>query len=378
VAGAWVVAALIAAPNVPTAARPFPTTVPAGSVVVVVSPVDMGQISPQLFGSNLLWPYNAEGAFDPLTDNFYPTFVREVRQLGVTALRYPAGITADSFDWLRAIGPHSRRLPNEPYAMQAAMITKRCCALDGPALSTVGPDEFGKLLGETGSVGDVIVNFVTGTAQEAADFVAYMTAPVSKGPSSRPSDAGYWASLRAANGHSAPYDVPYWEVGNEQNGPYQYGWRSGQAVKIGPHIGRCTRWEVATCLYAFGGTTAFFRQTVGTFADDERLTSYSTGRPNQTFFVYFPPVVPRTQTVYVAGQRWWPLGNLAVANSRSRVYRFDPSDGEITFGNGRHGAVPSRGAEITVSYSSGPHQGFVEFYDAMKKMSPRVHICETE
>ena len=378
VVSAWVVAALIAAPNVPTAARPFPTTVPAASVVVVVSPQDMGQISPELFGSNLLWPYNAEGAFDPLTDNFYPTFVREVRQLGVSAIRYPAGITADSFDWLRAIGPQSRRLPNEPYAMQAAMITKKCCALDGPALSTVGPDEFGKLLDETGSVGDVIVNFVTGTAQEAADFVAYMTAPVSKTLSSRPSGPGYWAALRAANGHPAPYDVPYWEVGNEQNGPYQYGWRSGHAVSVGPHLGRCTRWEVATCLYAFGGTTAFFRQTVGTFADDERLTSYSTGRPDQRFFVYFPPVVPRTQTVYVAGRHWWPLGNLAAANSRSRVYHFDPSNGEITFGDGRHGAVPPRGAEITASYSSGPHQGFVEFYNAMKKMSPRVRICETE
>jgi alpha-N-arabinofuranosidase len=149
VASAWVVAALIVAPNVPTAARPFPTTVPAASVVVVVSPERMGQISPEHFGSNLLWPYNAEGAFDPLTDSFYPTFIRDVRQLGVSALRYPAGITADSFDWLRAIGPQSRRLSNEPFAMQAAMITKKCCALDGPALSTVGPDEFAKLLGET-------------------------------------------------------------------------------------------------------------------------------------------------------------------------------------------------------------------------------------
>jgi alpha-N-arabinofuranosidase len=262
--------------------------------------------------------------------------------------------------------------------MQAAMITRQCCALDGPAPSTVGPDEFGKLLGETGSVGDVIVNFVTGTAQEAADFVAYMTAPLGGGPTTRPSEPGYWAALRAKNGHPAAYDVPYWEVGNEQNGPYQFGWRSGAPLSLGPHRARCSEWEVVTCLYAFGGTTAFFHQTVGVFADDERGTSYSTGTPNEKFYLYFPPVVPRTEIVYVAGQRWWAVDRLAIAGPRAHVYVLTPSSGEIAFGGGRHGAIPPRGAKITVSYHSGPHDGFVEFYAAMKKMSPHVHICETE
>lgn len=377
-ASVGVIAALVAAPNIPSAARPLPTKVPEASVVVVVEQQDLGEISPDLFGSNLLWPYNAEGAFDPATDNFYPAFVSEVRQLGVTALRYPAGITADSFDWLRAIGPQSRRLPNEPYGLQAAELTKVCCELDGPVPSTVGPDEFGKLLDATGSVGDVIVNFATGTAQEAADFVAYMTAPFGEQPSSSPSDAGYWAALRAANGHPAPYDVPYWEVGNEQNGPYQFGWRSGSVISVGPHKTPCPSWEVTTCLYAFGGTTAFFDQAVGTFADDRRRASRSTGRPGQIFYLYFPPVVPKTQNVYVAGSRWRPVSDLAKAAPGAHVYHFDPSNGEITFGDGLHGAIPPRGAKVTASYQSGPHAGFVEFYAAMKKMSPHVHICETE
>ena len=41
----------------------------------------LGQINPHVFGSNLLWPYNAEGAFDPATHTFYPAFVNEVRAL---------------------------------------------------------------------------------------------------------------------------------------------------------------------------------------------------------------------------------------------------------------------------------------------------------
>ena len=138
--------------------------------------------------------------------------------------------------------------------------------LDGPQASTVGPDELGKLLDETGAIGTVTVNFATGTAQEAADFVAYMAAPLG-GPSSSPADPGYWATLRARNGHPAPYEVPYWEVGNEQSFPGQYGWRSGQLVSLGPGARSCPPGQVPTCLYAFGGTTAFSSQTVGTFAE---------------------------------------------------------------------------------------------------------------
>ena len=67
-----------------------------------------------------------------------------------------------------------------------------------------------------------------------------MTARNGDQPSSRPSDPGYWAALRAKNGHPAPYNVPFWEVGNEQDGPGQDGWRSGSVVvSVGPHDTPC-------------------------------------------------------------------------------------------------------------------------------------------
>ncbi len=315
-AGVSLVAAVLAVGSgAPSAERPI-SGAPKAAVQVVVGAQPLGRISPYLFGSNLLWPYDAEGAFDPAIDNFYPAFVDEVRRLGVTALRYPAGITADSFDWLHAIGP--QRLPNEPYGMQSASLSSVCCQLDAPVPSTVGPNEFGQLLDETGSVGDVVVNFASGTADEAADFVAYMTAPYGEQPSSSPSDPGYWAALRAANGHPAPYNVPYWEVGNEQDGPGQLGWRSGQMVTVGPHKTACPVQHEELCLYAFGGTTAFYDQTVGTLANDMPSASYSTGAPNQSFYVYFPPVVRGSEEVYVAGQPWQEVQNLATAGPAPR------------------------------------------------------------
>jgi alpha-N-arabinofuranosidase len=87
--------------------------------------------------------------------------------------------------------------------------------------------EFGRLLQQVGAVGTATVNFSTGTPAEAAAFVAYMVAPASRHPSRDPAVASFWAGLRARDGHPAPYRVPYWEVGNEQDNASQFGWRSG-------------------------------------------------------------------------------------------------------------------------------------------------------
>ncbi len=372
-------AALAAAPGTHTAARPITRDeLPPALTEIVVGHQALGRISPHLFGSNLLWPYNAEGAFDPAADSFYPAFVNEIRKLGITSLRYPAGITADSFDWLHAIGPQSQRLPNEPYGMQYTEISKVCCTLDGPAPSTVGPNEFGNLLDMTGSAGDVVVNFATGTADEAADFVAYMTAPYGEQPSSAPSEPGFWAALRAEYGHPAPYNVPFWEVGNEQDGPGQDGWRSGTVVSVGPHRTYCPTTIEQICLYAFGGTTAFHDESVGILADELPSASYSTGLAHQSFYVYFPPVVPRSQIIDVGGAPWKEVPSLTSSGPDDDVYQFIGPKGEILFGNGVHGAIPPEGAPISASYESGPHGGFVQFYQAMKAMDPHAQICETE
>jgi alpha-L-arabinofuranosidase len=349
-----------------------------GGTQIVVEPQAVGTISKYLFGANLLWAYNEEGAFDSTTDAFYPDFIASLRRLGITSLRYPGGTASDSFDWLRAVGPESERLANEPYGMQYTRISDICCDLDGPDASAVGPDEFGQLLDESGAIGNIVVNFATGTTQEAADFVAYMTAPLSPHPSSNPTDASYWAELRAKNGHPAPYDVPYWEVGNEQLFPGQYGWRSGQVVSIGRHTVPCPPSEMATCLYAFGGTTSFSPQPVGTFADELRSASYSTGTASQHFYVYFPPVVPSSVAAYVNGQLWTEVPSLTTASSRAHVYAVTAINGEIAFGNNVHGAIPPKGAKIAVGYESGPHGGFIQFYAAMKAMNPHIQVCETE
>lgn len=345
-------------------------------VQIVVSTRHGPTVSKDAFGANLLWSYGAAGAFDAATGSFYPGFVAMVRRIGITAMRYPGGETADSFQWERAIGPLAKRSANEPYGVQGARLAH--LVLDGPVASLVGPDEFGALLGATHAIGNVVVNFATGTVRQAADLVAYMTAPLSPGADTKASQPGYWAAMRAANGHPAPYDVPYWEVGNEQLVPAEFGWRSGGLVTFGPHGAGCPASEVKVCLYAFGGTTSFSNQPVGTLADELPAASYSNGRANQRFFVYYPPVVRRSETVMVDGVPWRQVASLAHAGRSSTVFSFDAASGAITFGDGRHGAIPPPGARITTSYESGPHGGFVEFYRAMKRMNPQIQVCQAE
>jgi alpha-L-arabinofuranosidase len=100
---------------------------------------------------------------------------------------------------------------------------------------------------------------------------------------------------------------------------------------------------------------------VGSFANTKPAASRSTGAPRQTFYVYFPPVVPKSEAVYVGGQRWSPIQDLGRAGRSAHVFQFNPVTGQIRFGNGEHGAVPPAGDSIRVSYQSGPHGGFVEF-----------------
>jgi alpha-L-arabinofuranosidase len=318
-------------------------------------------INPNVFGAITDWPSNALGAYDAKTSRFYAQYIRLLKKAGVKSIRFVDGNSSRCcFEWQRAIGPVSER--------SDGMVLD-----DLPGLpSTVGPDELGGLLTAIGADGMAIANFDRQSAQDAADWVAYMTAPTSSSPSTDPRQPSYWAALRAKNGHRAPYPITYWDVGNEEDLDPS-GWITGREVSVGTHSTSCT--DTQDCLYAFGGTTAFTNQPVVGYADLTRAASLSTGAANQTFYASAPPVAPSSQTLYVGGTAWQPVGELSTAGPSDKVYSIDDSTGEITFGDGHHGAIPPSGSQITLSYQSGPHDGYVQYYAAMKAMNPHIQIC---
>jgi alpha-L-arabinofuranosidase len=345
----------------PTVTTPTPTTptapAPAPPTTIGVDAADRGPaISAGDFGSDVLAPFDGMGSFDAAAGTFWPSFTAQLTsQVGAGSLRFPGGITAQSYDWTRAIGPQAHRGAN-PVGPAGR-----------PSPSTVGPDEFGHLLDLTGAEGVVDVDFANGTAAEAADFVHYMT-----------DTQGTWAQQRAADGHPAAYDVPYWEVGNEEQTP-QF-WRAGSIVSVGSVAGvNCP--ADPTGLYICGGTTRFAGQSVVGAGDGDRSpgSAISDGTAGQRFRVAYPPV-SGTPTVSVAGVggTWTEVGSLSGQPAGAQVFTLDAATGTITFGDGTHGAIPPAGARVTATYESGPHDGFAQFYAAMKNADPAISVCATD
>ncbi|MCA0318443.1 MAG: hypothetical protein LCH88_10265 [Proteobacteria bacterium] len=321
-------------------------------------------VNPLLFGANHRWVENASGSADPATGLTYPAVVAQIKDVGISMIRYPAGLLGNLFRWERAIGPRDRR------GLQISGLVVAPVPFD----SSFGVDEYGTLLRQTGATGNLLINFGTGTAAEAADFVAYMTAP----QGSPPVNGIDWAARRAANGHPEPFPVAYAEIGNEYE-PFvqtmidQNYWIKGEPVSINP---ACAEHKIA-CLYAFGGSTRFTDQPVVADADWRPATSISTGAPGQTVYARYRPVAPGSETVTVGGRPWAGRSDLAAAPADAQVYAIDHRTGAITFGDGVHGAIPPKGAAIAVTYVSGPHEGFVDFYRAIKAANPAVRVCSS-
>jgi alpha-N-arabinofuranosidase len=344
---------------VPPPPTPTPATPPPATTITVDAADPGATVSPALFGSDFLAPFGGMGSFNDAAGAFYPTFLSQVSQVSPGSLRFPGGITSQSYQWENAIGPQVGRLDN-PVGPNGR-----------PSPSTVGPDEFGQLLDATGASGVADVDFANGTAQEAADFVHYMTDPAG---------SSALAQRRANDGHPAPYNVPYWEVGNEQQTP-QY-WLAGSLVQFNSGAAANCAGIVNTCLYIYGGTTRFSNQAVvlpSATGDRSPAAGVSKGTPGQTFQVQFPPVSSlATPAIHVGGATWTKVGSLATASSTDPDYTLDAQSGTITFGDGSHGAIPPNQAAITATYDSGPHQGFNAFYTAMKAANPSINVCATD
>ncbi|WP_336054327.1 hypothetical protein [Streptomyces sp. CA2R101] len=327
-------------------------THPSAQPQIVVSPQEgKGSVDADLFGANDRYGLNGSGGASPATGSSYPQLNSQIRAAGLHMLRFPAGTMANTYDFTRAIGPQSGRSDQVNGVVHDPE----------PIDSTFGPDEFGSRLEDTGAEGDLMLNFGTGNAQQAAHMVQYMTG-----------SAGQWADKRNANGHHAPYPIKVAEIGNEMNDGDQQYWMTGSPVS---YKRPCSA-EPVHCLYAFGGTTRFTKQPLSQPDDWRTKAGTSSGAAGQTFVARYAPVVAKSVTVYVNGKAWKRTDNLATAG-RTDVYTLDPATGRVAFGNGTNGNIPPSGAALTIDYDSGPHDGFVDFYRAIKKVDPNLPVCSS-
>jgi len=130
----------------------------------------------------------------PNTRGIRNDVVSALRNLKVPNVRWPGGCFADQYHWRKGIGPREKR----PATVNSAW---------GDVIDTnaFGTDEFMDFIQQIGSTPYVSINIGSGTPEEAAEWLEYMTAAA---PTAL-------AKERAANGHPEPYKVGFLGVGNE-------------------------------------------------------------------------------------------------------------------------------------------------------------------
>jgi len=123
--------------------------------------------------------------------------VNALKEINIPLLRWPGGCFADEYHWSDGIGPRDKR----PQRVNTTwgMITED---------NSFGTDEFLQLCGLLKCEPYIAGNVGTGSPQEMANWIEYLNYD---GKSTL-------ADMRRANGHSAPYKVSFWGVGNESWG----------------------------------------------------------------------------------------------------------------------------------------------------------------
>ena len=141
-----------------------------------------------------------------------------IRELGVTAVRYPGGNFVSGYDWKDGVGPKEKR-PHKKELAWGVIETNE-----------VGMNEFADFLQDIGAEMIMAANLGTGTPKEAGELVDYCN-----------TESGTcWSDLRRKHGVEKPHRFHTWCLGNEMDGewqicsmkPMEYARKAKEAAKI--------------------------------------------------------------------------------------------------------------------------------------------------
>lgn len=157
-------------------------------------------LSRALFGEGLIFGFNY--MWDWEHNRTWPKLLEMIKDLNTDVLGHLGGpgVWVHDYHWKNVIGPRESRQDPTPRWNDYDQIN-----------NPWGTHEYGLMLEEyrktTGRdiIGSVQVNIMTDTAENAADWVEYMNG----------SARTKWGAMRAAAGHADPFNVQYWELGNQ-------------------------------------------------------------------------------------------------------------------------------------------------------------------
>jgi len=137
-------------------------------------------------------------------NGFRQEYVQQIKDLKVSAVRWPGGNFVSGYHWEDGIGPKAQR----PVTLDLSRTRQET--------NQMGTDEYATFCQLVGAENFICINAGTGTIEDAAHWVEYCNAPAGT----------RYADLRVKYGHPEPFKVKYWALGNEPDGPWQLGHKS--------------------------------------------------------------------------------------------------------------------------------------------------------
>ncbi len=186
----WFSGLSIGARSLGAAVVSLPPRQKVGASITIDAATILKSIPRGMFGANLEWVRNGNSLWDTRKQEVRPEIANLARELGVSIVRYPGGGFADYYHWRDGIGLPEQR-PVRPHKLDT-----------GKSAAFLGTHELAAFTRSITAEPMLQANVVSGTSAEAADWVSYCNRP------DHPE--------RARNGSPAPFQVRYWEIGNEQ------------------------------------------------------------------------------------------------------------------------------------------------------------------
>jgi alpha-N-arabinofuranosidase len=123
------------------------------------------------------------------------------RELGPTIVRYPGGNFLSGYNWEDGVGPKDQR----PVKLDLAW--------GSTETNQFGTNEFMRWCRMADIEPMFAVNLGTRGPDEARNFLEYCNHP----------GGSHWSDLRRSHGVEEPYNIRFWCLGNEMDGPWQIG-----------------------------------------------------------------------------------------------------------------------------------------------------------
>lgn len=189
----------------PLGAQPARIEVDSQRIVASVDPLLFGNFIEQL-GRCVYGGVYEPG--NPLSDaeGYRKDVLDAVKGLNVSVLRWPGGNFVSGYNWEDGIGPKK----NRP--------VRRDDAWGAVETNQFGTDEFLRYCERAGAQPYICINAGLGTVDQARHWVEYCNEEAHT----------QYADLRRANGREQPWNVKYWGLGNEIDGPWQLGHKNAE------------------------------------------------------------------------------------------------------------------------------------------------------